>query len=94
MNSIKDFYDEKYDKANFVKNVMLENILPGDIYAKSKELHFSSEIPRVVILIRLIDRTELFAYDIIQSLFPEKTKDFVVNVGEMKSLLLKRSSLP
>ena len=89
LNSIKDFYDEKYDKANFVKNVMLENILPGDIYAKSKELHFSSEIPRVVILIRLIDRTDFFAYDIIQSLFPEKTKDFVVNVGENEIALVK-----
>ena len=88
-NTMKDFYDEKYDKTNFVKNVMLENILPGDIYAKSKELHFTGEVPRVVILIRLLDRTEIFAYDIIQSLFPEKTKDFVINVGENDIALIK-----
>lgn len=88
-NTMKDFYDEKYDKTNFIKNVMLENVLPGDIYAKSKELHFNGDIPRVVILIRLIDRTEIFAYDIIQSLFPEKTKDFVINVGENDIALIK-----
>ncbi|MDF2684859.1 MAG: PucR family transcriptional regulator [Clostridia bacterium] len=88
-NTMKDFYDEKYDKTNFIKNVMLENILPGDIYAKSKELHFTGEVPRVVILIRLLDRTEIFAYDIIQSLFPEKTKDFIINVGENDIALVK-----
>ncbi len=93
LNSMKDFYDEKYDKSNFIKNIILENILPGDIYAKSKELHFNGEVPRVVILIHLLDRTEVFAYDIVQSLFPEKTKDFVVNVGENDIALVKEIKL-
>lgn len=88
-NTMKEFYDEKYDKTNFIKNVMLENILPGDIYTKSKELHFTADVPRAVILIRLLDRTETFAYDIIQSLFPEKTKDFVVTAGENDIALIK-----
>ncbi|MBO5222091.1 MAG: helix-turn-helix domain-containing protein [Clostridia bacterium] len=87
--AMKECYDEKYDKGNFVKNVMLENILPGDIYPKSKELRFNGDIPRVVILIRLVDRTEVFAYDIVQKLFPEKTRDFVVNVGENDIALVK-----
>lgn len=87
--TVKECYDEKYDKCNFVKNVMLENILPGDIYPKSKELRFNGDIPRVVILIRLVDRTEVFAYDIVQKLFPEKTRDFVVNVGENDIALVK-----
>ncbi|MBO5213227.1 MAG: helix-turn-helix domain-containing protein [Clostridia bacterium] len=89
LSTIKEYHDEKYDKGNFVKNVMLENILPGDIYPKSKELHFNGDIPRVVILIRLVDRTEVFAYDIVQNLFPERTKDFVVNVGENDIALVK-----
>ena len=87
--TMKECYDEKYDKANFVKNVMLENMLPGDIYPKSKELRFNGDVPRVVILIRLMDRTEVFAYDIVQKLFPEKSKDFVVNVGENDIALVK-----
>lgn len=87
--AMQDYYDEKYDKTNFVKNVMLENILPGDIYPKSKELHFNGDVPRVVILIRLVDRTEVFAYDIVQNLFPEKTRDFVINVGDNDIALVK-----
>ena len=31
---IKRYHDEKFDKANFIKNVVLDNILPSDIYAK------------------------------------------------------------
>ncbi|MBC8535595.1 PucR family transcriptional regulator [Feifania hominis] len=44
LNSIKQLYDEKYDVSNFVKNVILDNILPGDIYYKAKELHFTGDI--------------------------------------------------
>ena len=28
LNSIKQYYDEKYDRGNFIKNVILDNILP------------------------------------------------------------------
>ena len=41
INNIKTLYDEKHDKATFVKNIILDNILPGDIYIKSRELHLS-----------------------------------------------------
>ena len=46
--SIKQYYDEKYDRSNFIKNVILDNILPGDIYLKARELHFNSEVSRDV----------------------------------------------
>src|SRR5699024_6238319 len=42
LQSIKQYHDEKFDKANFIKNVVLDNILPGDIYAKARELHFAT----------------------------------------------------
>ena len=48
LSSIKQYYDEKYDRSNFIKNVILDNILPGDIYLKARELHFNSDvIPRL-----------------------------------------------
>ena len=48
LQSIKQYHDEKFDKANFIKNVVLDNILPGDIYAKARELHFATDVSRVV----------------------------------------------
>ena len=41
LGNIKSLYDEKYDKGSFIKNIILDNILPSDIYIKSKELHFN-----------------------------------------------------
>ena len=35
-NQIKQTNDEKFDRSNFVKNVILDNILPGDIYKKPR----------------------------------------------------------
>ena len=82
LSSIKQYYDEKYDRANFIKNVILDNILPGDIYLKARELHFNNDVSRVVILIRITEHIDISAYDIIQNLFPDKTKDFVINFKE------------
>ena len=50
--NIKNLYDEKYDKGSFIKNIILDNILPSDIYIKSKELHFNTEEVRIVFLIK------------------------------------------
>ncbi len=89
LSSIKQFYDEKYDRSNFVKNIILDNILPGDIYLKARELHFNNDSTRVVFLIRLLDKADVSVYDGIQSLFPDKAKDFVINISESDIALVK-----
>lgn len=89
LSNTKQYLDEKYDKNNFVKNVILDNILPGDIYIKSKELHFETEAYRVAMLIRLSDKSDVSAFDILQGLFPEKQRDFIINVNETDLVLVK-----
>lgn len=90
LSSIKSLYDEKYDKANFIKNIMLDNILPSDIYIKSKELHFDAETPRVVYLAKFSDNNDgTVPFDIVQNLFPDKAKDYVIGVGENDVVLVK-----
>ena len=51
-NGAKTYYEEKHDKATFVKNIISDNILLGDIYTQAKELHFVSEVPRAAFLVR------------------------------------------
>ena len=89
LGSIKQFHDEKFDRSNFVKNVILDNILPGDIYLKARELRFNHDVTRVVLLIRVINRTEISAFDVVQNLFPDKAKDFVININETDIALVK-----
>jgi carbohydrate diacid regulator len=89
LSSIKQFYDEKYDRSNFVKNVILDNILPGDIYLKARELHFNNDAARVVLLIRITGKEDASVFDVIQGLFPDKNKDFVININETDIALVK-----
>lgn len=89
LSSIKQYYDEKYDRNNFVKNIILDNVLPGDISIKARELHFNGDISRVVFLISVIAANDVSAYDVIQNLFPDKNKDFVFNITENDIVLVK-----
>ena len=87
--NIKSLHDEKSDKSSFIKNIIMDNILPSDIYAKSKELHFDGNEPRAVFLVRFYTRTEILPFDIIQNLFPDKNKDYVISTGEQDVVVVK-----
>ena len=89
LSNIKQYYDEKYDRNNFVKNIILDNVLPGDISVKARELHFNGDIGRVVFLISVISSNDVSACDVIQNLFPDKNKDFVFNITENDIVLVK-----
>ncbi len=89
LSGIKQYYDEKYDRNNFIKNVILDNILPGDIYVKAREMHFNLDVSRVVLLVRIVSSNDISAFDVIQNLFPNKQKDFVFNISESDIVLVK-----
>lgn len=87
--NIKLYYDEKYDRSNFIKNVIMDNILPGDIYLKARELHFSGDVARVVLLIRVLTNNDVSVFDVIGRLFPDRSKDYIINISENEVALVK-----
>ena len=89
LSNIKNLYDEKYDKNSFIKNIILDNILPSDIYIKSKELRFNAEESRVVFLIKFHSKSDVLSFDMVQNIFPDKNKDYVISVGESDIVLVK-----
>ncbi|MBQ0084264.1 MAG: helix-turn-helix domain-containing protein [Clostridiales bacterium] len=88
-SNIKLYYDEKYDRRNFIKNIILDNTLPGDIYLKAREMYFNNEVSRAVILVRALENNDVSIFDVIQNLFPDKNKDFVINISENDVALVK-----
>lgn len=87
--NLKSYYDEKYDKNTFVKNIVVENILPGDILVRSKELHIDYNSMRVVFLINATSEKDIHVHEVIESLFPNKNKDFVVVIDNDNVVLVK-----
>lgn len=91
ISGIKELYDEKYDKNSFIKNIMLDNILPSDVYVKSKELQLDQESHHVVMIIKFASRAEALPIEIIKGMFPENNGDYVVSVGESDVILVKQT---
>lgn len=91
LSIIKQYYDEKFDRNNFIKNLILDNILPGDVYLKARELHFNTDVNRVCLLVRSVSKPDVSTFDIVQNLFPDKSKDFVININERDIALIKET---
>ena len=89
LNGAKAYYEEKNDKATFVKNILCDNILLGDIYVRAKELHFVSEAPRAVLLVRQLGVPDVSAVDVISGLYSDRQTDFVLSVSETDVALVK-----
>ena len=89
VSGAKAYYEEKYDKSALVKNIITENILPGDIYVHAKELHFVADVPRVVFFIRQLNRADVSALEVLRRLFPEKQRDFVISINETDIAVVK-----
>jgi carbohydrate diacid regulator len=93
LNGAKAAYEEKHDKGTFVKNIITDNILPGDIYIRAKELHFNSEVQRAVFLVRQVDRADVTTVDVLRKIFPDKQTDFVISINESDIAIVKQVTL-
>ena len=90
LNDAKTFYEEKHDRGTFVKNIIMDNILPGDTYVRAKELHFATDAPRAVFLVRQLGRTDVATVDVLSGLFPDKLQDFVLSINETDIAVVKQ----
>ena len=83
------YFEENHDKRAFVKNIVTENILPGDIYIRAKELRFASEVMRGVLVIRNSTSIDSSVIELLQDSFPDKHHDFVISVGDNDIAVIK-----
>ena len=90
LNDAKVFYEEKHDRGTFVKNIIMDNILPGDIYIRAKELHFITDAPRAVFLIRQVGHSDVATVDVLSGMFPDKLQDFVLSINETDIAVVKQ----
>ena len=88
LNGAKSYYEEKHDRASFIKNIISDNILLSDIYMRAKELHVAPEVPRGVFVIRQLEGGDASMLDVVQGLFPDRQNDFVLNMGDSDVVLI------
>ena len=82
-------FEENTDKRAFIKNIILENILPGEIYLRAKELRFPMDITRGVIVIRHGLTLDTSVLELVQEMFTDRQQEFVISVSDNDVVLIK-----
>ena len=88
LNAAKAYYEEKHDRGAFVKDVISDNIMLGDIYVRARELRVNTDVARGVFVVRSLRKVDSVPIDIIQGLYQDRQNDFVLSVGEGDVVLI------
>ena len=86
-------YKERFDKDNFIKNLLLDNLLLVDVYNRAKKLHIETDVRRCVFIVETKNDRDNNAFETVRNIFSAKTRDFITAVDEknITSLLLTLS---
>ena len=90
LNAAKSYYEEKHDRGSFVKDIISDNIMLGDIYMRAKELRVATDVSRGIFAIRALQKGESVPTETIQAMFPDRQNDFVLSVGEGDVVLIRQ----
>ena len=82
-------YKERFDKDNFIKNLLLDNLLLVDIYSRAKKLHIQAEVRRVAMIVEAENDKENNALEIIRTNMSAGNKDFITAVDENNVIVVK-----
>lgn len=82
-------YKERFDKDNFVKNLLLDNLLLVDIYNRAKKLHIDTEARRVVFIIETALEKDGNEMEKVRGLLGSKSRDFITAVDEKNIIVVK-----
>ena len=82
-------YKERFDKDNFIKNLLLDNLLLVDIYNRAKKLHIDTDVRRIVFIIETKTEKDNNALETVRNIFSAKSKDFITAVDEKNIILVK-----
>lgn len=89
ISSMRQMHNDRYDKANFIKNILADSILPGDVFLKSKELHLTYDTDRAVFALQYDEIRGVDVYDIISGIIPDNGKDFVIDLDNNMIAIVK-----
>ena len=82
-------YKERYDKDNFIKSLLMDNLLLVDIYNRAKKLHIETDMRRSVFIIETKHEKDTNALETVRSLFADKSRDFITAVDEKYIILVR-----
>lgn len=87
-------YRERYDKSNFIQNLLLDNLLLVDIYNRAKKLHIQAERSRVVFIIESKHEKDTESVEVLRNMFSDEEGNFITEVDEKSIILVQELENP
>ncbi len=87
-------YKERFDKDNFIKNLLLDNLLLVDIYSRAKKLHIAPDVKRVVMIVEADDHRDFNVLETVRTHFGSNSVDFITAVDESDVIIVKETEDP
>ena len=82
-------YKERFDKDNFIKNLLLDNLLLVDIYSRAKKLHIQTDVSRLVMIVESDNGKDNSSLELTRAYFGNNSKDFITAVDENNVIVVK-----
>ena len=82
-------YKERFDKDNFIKNMLLDNLLLIDIYNRAKKLHINTDPRRVVFILETNHEKDTVSMESIRTNLGNRSGDFITAVDEKSIIVVK-----
>lgn len=87
LQSLLIAYKERYDKDNFIKNLLLDNLLLVDIYSRAKKLRLETTAKRLTMIVEMRKRKDNSGLEAVRR-FMGPGKDFVTAVDEKNVIIV------
>ena len=82
-------YKERFDKDNFIKNLLLDNLLLIDIYSRAKKLHIETDAPRIAMVLQSDNVKDINVLETVRAFLSVNNKDFATAVDEKDIIIVK-----
>lgn len=89
IKNTKYYYDEKYNKINFIRSIITDNILMGDIVSRARELRIKNEVLRRVFVVSVKEQSDMQVYEVLNNLFPDRSREFVIDIDDGSIAIIK-----
>ena len=80
---------DRFDKDNFLKNVILDNLLQIDIFERSRKFHVENELRRLVYIINVEDDSDSTVMDAIRPVYGEGSGGYIFKVDEQHIVYIR-----
>lgn len=82
-------YKQRFDRNNFIQNLLLDNLLLVDINNQAKKLHINQDTLRVVYLVETQTAEDVIAMESVRGAFAPDSQDVITAVDEKNVVVVK-----